>query len=222
MRKSVFLPLAAVTLALNSGCAEQKRIGISSAPAAQQNSVFMRGGVKLLSKNHKTELTIVDYSEDEMVASISLTNDTNKAFVFSEKNITARHQRLNRISNAKIYSYEELLAEYSDTDYSAVSQVGQTAASIGASFIPFGNIALTLGSLLYSLSSQGLTNKSRIDSIVSAQLGEAYLRQQTVNAKTEYGGIVKIGFEEGLAKGDKVLFTVTIADQTETFTFVCE
>lgn len=221
MCKSIVLPLTVVVLFLNSGCATKSRVNITAAPIEQQNSAFMRGGVKLASKNHKTELTVVDYSHDEMVVAISVANDKTEPFLFSEKNITSQHLHLDQGANAKIYSYEELLAEYGKSDYSTIAQVGQTAASIGAAFIPFGGIALSLGSLLYSLSEQDVSHQDRINSLVQSDFNQTYLRQHTIDPKADYSGIVKIGFSEELAMGDKVLFNVSIDNKTESFTFVC-
>lgn len=222
MRKSVVLPLAILGLALNSGCATQKRVSLSTAPTAQQNSAFMRGGVKLSSKTNKLELTVVDYSYDEMVLAISIANNKSTPILFSEKNLSSQHWHSNQKINAKIYSYEELLAEYSDSSYSTMVQVGQTATRIGTNFIPFGSIAMSLGNLLFSLSEQGISHKDRINSLVASQLSQMYLRQHTIEPKAEYGGIMKIGFSEQLAPGDKVLVNVALGDKTETFTFVCE
>ena len=222
MRKSVVLPLAILGLALSSGCATQKRVTLSASPTAQQSSAFMRGGVKLSSKSNKVEVTVVDYSYDEMVVAISIANNKSEPFLFSEKNISSQHLHLDQDTNAKIYSYEELLAEYSNSSYSAMVKVGQTATGIGTTFIPFGGIAMSLGNLLFSLSEQGISHKDRINSLVASQLNQLYLRQHTVDPKKEYGGIVKIGFSEDLASGDKVLFNVAIGNKTESFTFVCQ
>lgn len=222
MRKSIVLPLAILGLTLTSGCATQTRVTITTSPTAQQNAAFMRGGVKLSSKNQKMEVTVVDYSYDEMVVAISVANDKPEPLLFSEKNITVQQLHSGQPINAKIYNYEELLAEYSDSSYSAMVQVGQTASSIGAGFIPFGSIAMSLGNLLFSLSEQGLSHKDRINSLVASQLSLMYLRQHTLEPKAEYGSIVKIGFSEQLNTGDKVLLNVTIGNKTESFTFVCE
>ncbi|NOQ37201.1 MAG: hypothetical protein GQ569_15130 [Methylococcaceae bacterium] len=222
MRKSIVLPLVITALTLNVGCASKKRVTIDAAPTAHQESAFMRGGVKLSSDNHKSELTVVDYSHDEMVVAISIANNKTESFLFSDKNIKAQHLHSNKGFNAKIYSYEELLAEYGNSDYATVMQVGSTAASIGTAFIPFGGIAMSLGRLLFSLADQGVSHKDRVNSLVASQLNQLYLRQHTVEVDKEYGGIVKIGFAEELKRGDKVLFNISIGNTIESFTFVCK
>jgi hypothetical protein len=222
MPNSLFLSFVVAISILNTGCSSQNRVSIAASPTPQQNTAFMRGGVKLSSKNHKIALTVVDYSTTEMLAAISLANDKTQPFLFSEKNISVQHFRSDKTVNAKVYSYEELRAENSNSDNSALGQIGATAASIGSSFIPFGSIAMSLGYLAYSLYDQDNTNKNRIDSLVAAQLDQLYLRQNTIEPQQEYEGIVKIGFSEELKVGDKVLFNLILDDKTEGFTFVCQ
>lgn len=207
---------------LVSGCSNpKKRVTIQAAPTENQVSAFMRGGVKLSSSEYKTELTIVDYSDHEMVIALSVKNETDAPVTFSEQNITARHLYEGKRFKTKVYGYEELLTEYQDSGYSPMVQVGTTAVSIGTYFIPYGGIAMSLGSLLFSLAEQGVSHKDRINSLVASQLNQLYLRQHTIAPDTEYGGILKIGFKEELRAGDKVLFNVSVGERIESFSFVC-
>ncbi len=205
-----------------SGCSSpKKRVTIQAAPTKNQVSAFMRGGVKLSSTDNKTEMTLVDYSDHEMVVALSVKNETDAPVMFSDQNITARHLYEGKSFRTKVYSYEELLAEYQNSSYSPMMQVGTTAVSIGTSFIPYGGIAMSLGSLLFSLAEQGVSHKDRINSLVASQLNQLYLRQHTIDPDTEYGGILKIGFKEELRTGDKVLFNVSVGEKIESFSFVC-
>ncbi len=190
----------------------------------KQTITYARGGPQLHSQTIlQPELTILDYSYDEMVAALTVTNTTSEPILFSEKNLKVELSRSGDLIPATVYSYEQIVEQASEAGGSTAARVGDTAVGIGVGFIPFGGIAYTVGKLFYSLSSQNNeAHQKRIDSITFSQMNKNYLRKQTLQPGEDYSGIVKIGFEDDLQEGDQIIFQVIENNETEKFNFVCK
>jgi hypothetical protein len=67
-----------------------------------------------------------------------------------------------------------------------------------------------------------LSHEERVDQLTFSQLNKNYFRQQTIQPKEQYSGILKIGFEDDLEVGDRVMFKLIIGNQLETFNFTCK
>ena len=200
----------------------KKRVQIKTEETEQQQTTFMRGTVMLSSQKRKLELSVLDYSYNEMVIAISVANESEENFVFSGENVEVLQQRLGNIYPAKIYDYEELLVNAAnDANYATLSDFGSKALSVGTSFIPFGDVVVSLGNALLSMAEQGVSHQERINSLVTAQLNQMYLRQHTLKPTSDYGGILKIQFPAELIKGDRVTFNIAIGDEIESFNFIC-
>lgn len=218
-------PLIAVLVL--TGCSST-HVALQPNPTENQEITFLRGRNKLNSKSlFKPELAVLEYSEDEMVVSVGITNFMDKPLIVSENNLTAERypaDKDEKIQQGTIYHFEDLAEEAADSGYNTSYQVGDTAASIGASFVPFGGIVYAVGRLFYSLGSQHSTasHDERVDQLTFSQLNQNYFRQQTVAPKTQYSGILKIGFEDDLEVGDVITFKLHVNEQIEQFSFTCE
>lgn len=98
---------------------------------------------------------------------------------------------------------------------------GNTAVGIGASFIPFGSIAYSVGRLIYSISNNTEGHQKRIDKLTFSQLNQNYLRQQVIPPGSSYKGILKLGFENDLQQGDEIILSVVTGNETQAFNFIC-
>jgi hypothetical protein len=212
-----------LTLIFITSCSSN-RVKIHPQTENEQTITYARGGVVLHSNTSlKPELTIIDYSYDEMIIGLSVTNTTSEPVLFSEKNIQVELLGLEESQQGTIYSFEQLIEEAAERGDSTLYQVGNTAVSIGVGFIPFGGIAYSVGRMLYSLGDENSrTHENRIDVLTFSQLNKNYLRQQTIEPNSSYAGILKIGFEDELEEGDTITFQVLGGNEIEKFNFTCK
>lgn len=186
---------------------------------------YSRGRSKINSQSlFKPELAVLEYSEDEMVVGIGITNFTDKPLLLSEDNLVAERLSAGETEQAIIYHFDDLVKDAAKSGYSTAYQVGDVAASVGVSFIPFGGIVYSLGKLFYSLGSSQTAGspEERVDQLTYSQLNNNYFRQQTVAPEVEYSGILKLGFDGDFEEGDKVTFKLTVGGQVENFVFICK
>ncbi len=219
-KMKLFLILAIMLL---TACSTN-RVRIHPQVMNKQTITYVRGGPRLHSQTIlQPELTILDYSYDEMLAGLTVTNTTPEPILFSEKNLKVELAKPEKLVPATVYSYEQIIEQAAEAGGSTAARVGDTAVGIGVGFIPFGGIAYTVGKLFYSLGSQDSeTHQKRIDAVTFSQMNKNYLRQQTLQPGESYSGIVKIGFEDNLQEGDQIIFQVIGSDETEKFNFVCK
>lgn len=208
---------------LLAGCSAN-RVQLEPQLINAQTVTYVRGSSKLNSQSLlKPELAVLEYSSDEMVIALAVTNLTVEPILFSEKNLTVNLLSSGELQAATIYRYEQLVGEAAEKGYNTAGQVGNTAVSIGASFIPFGGIALSVGRLFYSIGSQNTESyEERVDNLTFSQLNQNYIRQQTIEPGAKYSGILKIGFENDLEIGETIIFTLSAEDEIEKFIFNCE
>jgi hypothetical protein len=216
MKKYIFL-----TIMLICGCSSN-RVLIQPQAVNDQAVVHNRGAYSLHSHSPlKLKLAILDYAYDEIIISLSTTNTSSEPILFSEKNIEVELLASEELQPAFIYSYEQLTEEAAEKGESNLALIGNTVAGIGASFIPFGNIAYSVGRLFYSLNENTEEHQKRIDAFTFSQLNQNYLRQQSIEPGSTYSGILKIGFENDLEKGDDIIFRVSAGNEVEEFSFTC-
>jgi len=215
--------LIPVIIMLITACSSN-RVIIHPQVMNKQTITYARGGPQLHSQTIlQPELTILDYSYDQMVAALTVTNTTSEPILFSEQNLKVEVVNAEKSVPATVFSYEQIVEQAAEAGGSAAARVGDTAVGIGVGFIPFGGIAYTVGKLFYSLGNQDSeTHQKRIDSITFSQMNKNYLRKQTLQSGDSYSGIVKIGFEDDLQEGDKIIFQVIGNEETEKFNFVCK
>ncbi len=209
---------------LLSGCSSN-RVKLEPQLSQGQTVSYARGSVKINSQSESnSELTILGYSSDKMVIGVTVNNFSDTPIEFSKNNLFVNQLSEGELLAGTIYSFEEVAEEAADKGYSTAVQVGQTAASIGASFIPFGGIAYSVGRLFYSIGSQQGTesHEERVDRLVFSQLNKNYLRQQTIEPGAKYSGILKIGFEDDLDAGDTVVFNLSVGNTVEKFNLECD
>lgn len=203
------------------GCSSN-RILIHPQAFNDQTVTYFRGSSRLHSQSFLIlELAIMDYSFDEMIINLSVTNTRLEPILFSEKNIEVEWLARDEIQPATVYSFDQLAEEAVEKGESNLVLVGDTAAGIGASIIPFGNIAYKVGKLFYSIGINTDGHQKRIDAFVFSQLNKNYLRQQTVEPGSSYSGILKIGFKNNLKEGDLIIFRVSVGNEIEEFNFIC-
>ena len=203
------------------GCSSS-RVLIKPQVINDQTVAYARGVPSLHSQSLlKLELAIMDYSKDEMIISLSVTNNTLEPISFSEKNIDVELLTSKELQSAAVYSFEQLAEEAAERGESNLALAGGTAAGIGARFIPFGDIAYSVGRLFYSIGSNTEGHQERIDAFTFSQLNQNYLRQHTVEPGSSYSGFLKIGFENNLEKGDGIIFRVSVGNEIEEFNFTC-
>lgn len=193
-------------------------------PQAINNQIvaYDRGASSLHSQSFlKPELAVMDYSSDEMIISLSITNTTLQPISFSEKNIEVELITAEELQPAIVYNFEQLAEEAAERGESNVALAGNTAAGIVSSFIPFGSIAYSVGRLFYSIGNNTTGHQKRIDALTFSQLNKNYLRQQTVETGSSYSGILKIGFENALEEGNGIIFRVSAGNEIEEFHFIC-
>ncbi len=185
---------------------------------------YDRGGPKLQSHTIlQPELKILDYSFDQMVVALAVTNATSSPILFSDQNLKVAVVNEEKSVPATVFSFEQIVEQAAEAGGSTAAKVGDTAVGIGVGFIPFGGIAYTVGKLFYSIGSQDSeTHQKRIDSITFSQINKNYLRKQTIVPGDSYSGILKVGFGDDLQEGDKIIFQVIGNEETETFNFVCK
>jgi hypothetical protein len=85
------------------------------------------------------ELAVLEYSEDEMVVGIGVTNFTDKSLLVSEDSLTAERQAFGEeeIQSATIYHFEDLAQEAAKEGYNTAYQVGDTAVKYWCWFYSF-------------------------------------------------------------------------------------
>jgi hypothetical protein len=212
-----------LTLLFITGCSS-KRVMLHPQTVENQTITYARGGAVLHSQTTlKPELTIIDYSIDEMLIGLSVTNTTPNPILFSEKNIQIDLLTSEGSQRATVYSFEQLREEAAESDDSSLYDAGNTAVGIGVGFIPFGGIAFSVGQLVYSLGDKNnQTNQNRIDALTFSQLHQNYLRKHTIEPESSYAGILKIGFENDLEEGDIITFHVITEGEIEKFNFTCK
>ncbi len=205
------------------GCSSN-RVQLNPRALDDQKVSYARGGVKLHSQSTlKSELTVLDYSYDEMILAVSITNSTLEPLLFSDKNVTADSLVSEEMKTAHVYNFQQLTEEAAEKGYNTAALVGNTAAGIGAGFVPFGGIAYSVGRLFYTLGSQDSEgHQDRVDKLVYSQMNQNYLRQQTVAPGETYSGILKISFEDSLEPENKVIIQIAVGDETDKFNFICE
>lgn len=215
--------LSILAIVILSACSA-KRVVIHPQAMNKQTITYARGGPKLKSQTAlQPELTILDYSYDQMVIALTVTNTTSEPILFSEQNLQVELLGAEQSVLATVYSYEQIVEQAEEAGVSTAARVGDTAVGIGVGFIPFGGIAYTVGKLFYSLGNQDSeSHQKRINSITFSQMDKNYLRKQTIQPGESYSGIVKIGFEDDLQEGETIIFQVKANDETEKFNFVCK
>lgn len=218
MKKSIiFLIILAI-----SGCSSN-RVQLNPRAINNQKVSYARGGAKFHSQSTlKSELTVLDYSYDEMVIGISITNSTKESILFSEKNVTVNLLVSGEIQATHVYNFEQLAAEAAEKGYKTAALVGNTAAGIGAGFVPFGGIAYSVGRLFFALGSQDEGHQERVDKLTYSQMNQNYLRQQTIVPDETYSGFLKIAFEGILEPENTVIVQIAVGDEIEKFNFICE
>ncbi len=206
-----------------AGCSTN-RVQFQPQVADNQTITYARGSSKLNSQSLlNPELMILEYSSDQIVIGLAVTNTTPHPILFSESNLAVELISLDETYKGVIYSYEELVEEAADRGYQTAAQVGNTAVGIGAGFIPFGSIVYSVGRLFYSIGSQGSeSHQERVDKLTFSKLNKNYLRLQTIEPGGQYSGIVKIGFETDLEAGDIIVISLSVTDEIEKFKYICE
>lgn len=213
-----------LSVILLAGCSAN-RVKLEPHVINNQTVTFVRGSSKLNSNALlKAELAVLEYSSNEMVIALSVTNPALESILFSENNLTANRLALGVLQHAIVFQYDELVGEASEKGYGTAGKVGNTAISIGASFIPFGGIALSVGRLFYDIgsSSASESHEERVERLTYSQLDKNYIRRQTIEPGGQYSGILKIGFEDDLEAGDSVIFTLSAEGDIEKFVFKCK
>jgi len=207
-----------------SGCASTNSVQLDAKAVNKQQISYERGGAKFHSQAaSKFELTILDFVQNEMVIGVSVTNSTLEPIPYSEKNVTAEWVYKDEVKEPHIYNFKELAEEAEEKGYRTGKLVASTAVGIGASFIPFGGIAYSVGSLFYAIGSQDSKgHQQRIDKLVYSQLNKNYLRRQTIAPGETYSGILKIGFEDALKAENTIVIQVAVGDESEKFHFTCK
>ena len=219
MKKLLILGIIFMTVAACSS----KRVLVHPQAINDQKITYDRGGVKLHSQSIlKPEITILDYSFDEMIIGLSVTNLTPDTILFSEQNVSVELLAEEQLEAATVYSFNQLAEEAAESGQSTAGQVGETAVGIGVGFIPFGGIAYSVGKMFYDIGSNSDGHEKRIDQLTFSQLNKNYLRQQTIDPGSSYSGILKIGFEENLKEGDTLIFQVSAGSEVEKFSFTCK
>lgn len=215
--------IIALTCVFLTGCSTS-RVQLQPEVVNSQKVTYVRGGSKLNSQSlMKPELTVLEYSADNMAIALTVTNFTTEPILFSEENLKVDLRVSDELQAGTVYSYESVAEDAVDKGYDTAVQVGTTAASIGAGFVPFGSIVYSVGRLFYSIGSQNSESyEERVDKIVFSQLTQKYLRKQTVSPGESYSGILKIGFENNLEAGNTVIFSLFAGNEVEKFSFTCE
>lgn len=206
-----------------TGCSTN-RVQFQPQLADSQTVTYARGSSKLNSQSLLSpELMILEYSSDQIVIGLTVTNSMTQPILFSENNLAVELISPDETYKGVIYSYEELVEEAADRGYKTAAQVGNTAVGIGAGFIPFGSIVYSVGRLFYSIGSQGSeSHQERVDKLTFSKLNQNYLRLQTIEPGGRYSGIIKIGFETDLEAGNIVVFSLSAKDEIEKFKYICE
>lgn len=213
--------LIIVTIFL-AGCSTN-RVQLQPQLTANQTITYARGSSKLNSQSLlKPELTILEYSFDEMVISLTVTNSTSDSILFSEKNLVVDLFSSDKLQAGIVYSFEQLKEEAADRNYDTTVKVGSTAVGIGAGFIPFGSIVYSIGNLFYSIGNQADSYEERVDKRTFSQLNQNYIRKQTISSGERYSGILKIGFENNFEVKDSIIFSLSARDEVEKFKYICK
>lgn len=182
---------------------------------------YDRGSIKLKKQSLiNPELIVFDYSPDELVINLSVTNSKQVPLIVSHKIFTVTVKSDSKSHHGTVYSFDQLVQQAVDKGYDEMYQVGTTAAGIGASFIPFGNIAYSVGRLFYSMGSQHyVSDEERIDKLVFSKLNQGYFRQHTLQPRERYSGFVRIRFEEDLQVDDEVVVSINMGGIEDKFSF---
>ena len=215
--------LISIIILVNFCACSSSRILLHPKKSESQTVSYSRGISILQSQETlNPEFSIMDYSENEMIIGLTVTNITSEPLTISEQNLKAELTSGEEIHHAKIYDYEQLIKESADRSNENLALAGNTAAGIGAGFIPFGGIALSVGKLFYTVGNGSEEHQKRIDSFTFSQLNQHYFRLQTLQPSEKYSGFLKIGFDQNFKAKDKIAFHFVYDDQTETFTYSCK
>ena len=223
---SIFTVLLILVVAIMiTGCSTTSQVMIDPVADGDQQVTFSQGYMTLASdKGHRLAVSIIDYSENEMVIGVSLLNNGEQPLHFSERNITGTLIRSTQHWSAKVYPYPEIAGQYSGgANYAfQMAELGMAVLGIGARFVPFGSIAMSAGKMLYSLSrSAPQSNRKRMDQALEKWI-QSYLREHTVMPGDRSGGVVKIGFDDHFEIGDTIQFQVSADDEVKMFQFLCK
>lgn len=211
-----FLLLILALMLSAAGCSST-RVQVQPLAVENQSVSYDRGQLQMTSETpHPLGLTIVDYSEDEMIIEVSVANTGNDPFDFSDKSVKGKIVSPDRNYPVNILRYDAFLKNRTDTSNTTWKRTGSTAISVGSSFIPYGGIASSVAQLLFSLGQEsGATLKDRLDA-------QSYLRRHTVEPDTDYGGRLKVNLPKQLESGDVLVFQISSLDEIQDFSFICK
>ncbi len=211
-----FLPLMLATLLTVAGCSSN-RVLVQPVVEENQSISYDKGQLQLKDKaSNPLELTIVDYSGDEMIIEVSVSNTGDDPFDFSDQSVKGKIISPDRHYPVNILRYDTFLRNSSTSSDDIWRRTGSTAVSVGSAFIPYGGIASSVAKLLLSINQEARTpQQNRIDA-------RSYLRRHTVEPNTDYGGKLKISLPKPLESGDVLMFEVSsAADEIQDFQFIC-
>ena len=215
----LFIAILAVT---TTGCSSSHP-RIEPMVGENQAVSFDRGQLKLVSgKDHLLGVTLVDYSDDTVIVGISVSNNGDEPFNFSESNVTGELVSADGSFIVDVNSYESVIEKLDSRGYEAMKQAGMTSMGVGSGFVPFGSIAVSAARLLLSLGEWGATSgENEIDAQTLSQLKTSYLRRHTLLPGTKYEGLLRIGLPDELEAGDSLVFEVAAEQEIQTFKFLC-
>lgn len=210
------LPMLAILLSL-SGCSSN-RVLVQPVAEENQSVSYNQGQLQLKDEaSNPLELTIVDYSGDEMIIAVSVSNNGNDPFDFSDQSVKGKIISPDRHYPVNVLQYDAFLKNNSGSSDDLWRRTGSTAVSVGSAFIPYGGLASSVAQLLLSINQDTYNSqKERIDA-------RSYLRRHTVEPNTDYGGKLKISLPKPLESGDVLMFEVSsAADEIQGFQFICK
>lgn len=210
------MPLLLAALLIVSGCASNP---VVVQPVAEENQSvsYEKGQLQLKDEaSNPLKLTIVDYSGDEMIIEVSVSNNGDDPFDFSDQSVKGKIISPDRHYPVNILRYDTFLRNSSSSNDDIWRRTRSTALSVGSSFIPYGGIASSVAQLLLSINQEARTpQQDRIDA-------QSYLRRHTVEPNTDYGGKLKISLPKPLESGDVLMFEVSsAANEIQDFQFIC-
>lgn len=210
-----FLLLILALMLAVTGCSSN-RVLVQPVAEENQSVSYERGQLQLAAEaSNPLELTIVDYSGDEMIIEVSVSNNGDDPFDFSDQSVKGKIISPDQHYPVNILRYDTFLKNRNDSSDNMWRKTGATAVSVGSAFIPYGGIASSVAQLLFSLNQEtSVSLQDRIDA-------QAYLRRHTVEPNTDYGGRLKIGLPKQLESGDVLMFQVSSADEVQDFRFIC-
>ena len=214
--QTYFLPLLLASMVSAAGCSSNP-VQVQPLAVTIQSVSCDMGQLRLKSElPHPLGLTIVDYSEDEMIIEVSVFNAGDESFDFSDKSVKGKIVSSDRDYPVDVIRYDVFLDNHDDMSESAWIKTGSTAISVGSAFIPYGGIAFSVARLLFALEQDGGGSlQDRIDA-------QSYLRPHTVEPDTGYQGRLKINLPKQLESGDVLVFQISSADEIHDFRFLCQ